>query len=127
MFGINNLHVQKLISELQATSCTLEEWNDEAVLQQVFQYHLKKQTRSDINWIEFIRNWRDKESEIIELQTSLVQVYGPKYKISPRELRGWKSMLRHMGCNKITPYNKDQSEVRNIDDKVYSWYSLMFY
>jgi hypothetical protein len=71
LFDINNLHVQKLISKLRATLCILEEWNNKAILQQVFQYNLKKQIRLDINWIEFIQNWRDKESEIIELYTFL--------------------------------------------------------
>ncbi|CAG8497188.1 1539_t:CDS:2 [Diversispora eburnea] len=37
------------------------------------------------------------ESGIIELRSSLLQLYGHKYQMNSRELCGWKSMLRHMG------------------------------
>ncbi|RIB06040.1 hypothetical protein C2G38_2218079 [Gigaspora rosea] len=88
-----------------------QEWNNEILLEQIFRYHLKKRTKSNINWIEFIHNWKNQESKIIELRTSLAQLYEPKYQINSRELCAWKSMLRHIGCTEITPYNKDQSEI----------------
>ena len=62
--------------------------------------------------MEFIETWKNQESEIIELQNSLKQLYGSKYQMNSRELCAWKSMLRHMGCIEITPHDKDQSEVR---------------
>ncbi|RIB13847.1 hypothetical protein C2G38_2196739 [Gigaspora rosea] len=57
-----------------------------------------------------VRKLKNQESEIIELRTSLAQLYEPKYQINSRELCAWKSMLRHIDCTEITPYNKDQSE-----------------
>lgn len=113
LFGVDNEYTQALISELQIPSCTPGEWNDLPLLQQIFEYHLKKRTIADINWMGFIENWKNQQSEIIELRTSLMQLYGSEYQMNSREFCAWKSMLRHMGCVEITPYNKDQSEVRN--------------
>ncbi|CAG8848192.1 37426_t:CDS:2, partial [Gigaspora margarita] len=59
LFGISNLHVRKLISKLRMASCASDEWNNEILLEQIFRYHLKKRTKSDINWIEFIYNWKN--------------------------------------------------------------------
>ena len=82
------------------------------LLQEIF--FLRKQTKSDLNWMEFIENWKNQQSEIIELRTSLTKLYGSNYQINPRELCAWRSMLRHMGCVEITPYNQNQCEVRII-------------
>ena len=114
LFGIDNEYTQALINQLQIPSCTLEEWNNSSLLQQIFEYHLKKRTKSDVNWMGFIENWKNQQSNIIELRTSLMQLYESKYQMNSRELCGWRSMLRHMGCVEITPYNKDQCEVRNL-------------
>ena len=114
LFGIDNEHTQALIGQLRIPLCKLEEWNDVLLLQQIFEYHLKKRTKSDINWLGFIENWKNQQSEIIELRTSLMQIYGSKYQISSRELCAWRTMLRHMGCVEITPYNQNQYEVRII-------------
>ncbi|CAG8609867.1 6041_t:CDS:2, partial [Diversispora eburnea] len=110
LFGLENIYTQELIRQLKVPSCTLEEWNDESILQEIFKYHFKKQMKSNINWMEFIRLWKNQKSEIIELQSSLKQLYGSEYQINLCELCAWKSMLRHMGCKEITPYDKNQSE-----------------
>ncbi|GBC08314.1 hypothetical protein RclHR1_08010004 [Rhizophagus clarus] len=65
--------------------------------------------------MEFIENWKNQQSEIIELRTSLMQLYGSEYQISSSEFNAWKSMLRHMGCIEITPYNKNQCEIFSSD------------
>jgi hypothetical protein len=114
LFGIDNEYTQALIGQLRIPSCKLEEWNDVLLLQQIFEYHLKKRTKSDVNWLDFIENWKNQQSEIIELRTSLMQVYGSEYQINSRELCAWRTMLRHMGCVEITPYNQNQCEVRII-------------
>jgi len=67
LFGIDNEYTQALISQLQIPSCTSEEWDDVFLLQRIFEYHLKKRTKSDINWIGFIENWKNQQGEIIEL------------------------------------------------------------
>ena len=54
-----------------------------------------------------------KPQNLIELGTSLTQLYGSDYQINSRELCAWKSMLRHMGCVEITPKDvADQSKVK---------------
>ncbi|RGB28771.1 hypothetical protein C1646_672977 [Rhizophagus diaphanus] len=76
--GKSPAHVwsQALISELQIPSCTLEEWNNLPLLQQIFEYHLKKRTKSDVNWMGFIENWKNQQSEII---------CGSEYQMKSRE------------------------------------------
>ncbi|POG57757.1 hypothetical protein GLOIN_2v1791345 [Rhizophagus irregularis DAOM 181602=DAOM 197198] len=76
LFGVDNEYTQTLISKLQIPSCTPEEWNNLPLLQQIFEYHLKKRTISDVNWMGFIENWKNQQSEIIELRISLMQLYG---------------------------------------------------
>jgi len=113
LFGIDNEYTQALINQLQIPSCTSKDWDDKIILQQIFEYHLKKRTKSNLNWMGFIENWKNQQSEIIELGTSLTQLYGSDYQINSRELCAWKSMLRHMGCVEITPKDvADQSEVK---------------
>lgn len=114
LFGIDNEYTQILISQLRIPSCILEEWNNVHLLQQIFEYHLKKRTKSNINWMGFIENWKNKECEVIELRTSLAQLYGSNYQINSREFCAWRTMLRHMGCVEITPSNENQSKVKNI-------------
>ena len=48
---------------------------------------------------------------MIELQTQFKKLYPSNHNINDRELRAWKSMLRNVGCTKITPFDKEQSEV----------------
>ncbi|PKY38364.1 hypothetical protein RhiirA4_510181 [Rhizophagus irregularis] len=84
---------QALISELQIPSCTLEEWNNLPLLQQIFEYHLKKRTKSDVNWMGFIENWKNQQSKIIELRTSLMHLYGSEYQMKSREFCAWNQCL----------------------------------
>ena len=62
----------------------------------------------------FIENWKNKQGEVVELRTSLTQLYGPNYQINLRELCAWRSMLRHMGCVEITPNNENQSMINKM-------------
>ncbi|PKC61290.1 hypothetical protein RhiirA1_424999 [Rhizophagus irregularis] len=50
----------------------------------------------------FIENWKNQQSEIIELRTSLMHLYGSEYQMKSREFCAWKSMLRHKGCIEYT-------------------------
>jgi hypothetical protein len=77
----------------------------------LFSYHLRKRTISNINWQQFFQNWLAQKSTIIELHDTLKKMYPPNYLHDERELRVWRAMLRAAECTEITPFSKDQSEV----------------
>src|SRR5207244_5620286 len=103
LFDIDKEYTQTIINQLQIPSCTLKEWDNMPLLQEIFEYHLRRRTKADVNWMGFIENWKNQQSKIIELPTSLTKLYGSNYQVNLRELCAWRSMLRHMGCIEITP------------------------
>ncbi|CAB4496020.1 unnamed protein product [Rhizophagus irregularis] len=77
---------EKLFVENLWQMCGLKkEWNNLHLLQQIFEYHLKKRTKSDVNWMGFIENWKNQQSEIIELRTSLMHLYGSEYQMKSHQ------------------------------------------
>ncbi|POG66256.1 hypothetical protein GLOIN_2v1879980 [Rhizophagus irregularis DAOM 181602=DAOM 197198] len=65
---------------------------------------------SIINWQLLFNDWRSETSTIIELRTQFKKLYPFNHNINDRELHAWKSMLKNVGCTKITPFTKEQSE-----------------
>jgi hypothetical protein len=86
-------------------------WNNEMLLNNIFNYNLRKRTISNINWQQFFQLWLAQKSTIIELCGMLKKIYLPDYLYNERELRAWRTMLRTTGCTEVTPFSKDQSEV----------------
>ncbi|CAG8730189.1 21031_t:CDS:2, partial [Rhizophagus irregularis] len=68
---------------------------------------------SIINWQLLFEDWCSEASTIIELRTKFKKLYPSNHDINDRELRAWKSILKNVGCTKVTPFNKEQSEVRS--------------
>ncbi|CAB4488471.1 unnamed protein product [Rhizophagus irregularis] len=54
----------------------------------------------------------NQKSSIIELTQKLKEIYPVGYIIKDREFRAWKALLRHAGCIKITPFEKEDSELQ---------------
>lgn len=81
-------------------------------MNKLFKYHLKKRALSSVNWKSFFNEWQN-QSSIIELTQKLEKLYPVGYVIKDREFRIWKTLLRHAGCTKITPFGKEKSEVIN--------------
>ncbi|GES86464.1 hypothetical protein GLOIN_2v1767687 [Rhizophagus clarus] len=108
LFGMENSKVQRMI--LSTPSCTLEEWDDDDVMDEMYRHHLRQRIPTIINWQLLFKDWHSEASTIIELQTQFKRLYPSDHKITDRELRAWKSMLKNVGCTRITPFNKEQSE-----------------
>jgi hypothetical protein len=111
LFGLEHPMTQKAINTQQIPTCSPTFWNNETLMDNIFNYHLRKRTLSNINWQQFFQNWLAQESTIIELREELKKIYPPNYLHDERELRAWRAMLRAAGCTEITPFSKDQSEV----------------
>jgi len=54
LFGINNTLTQQLIDAIKIPSCSLNDWNNDVLIEEIFSYHLKQQTNSYINWRDFL-------------------------------------------------------------------------
>ena len=123
-FGLKNSLIQKKIATQKISKCTPVSWNNEAITNNIFDYHLKKQTIANINWQQLFQNWLNQPSTIIELRGMLQQLYPYNYTFNERELRAWHALLKAMRCVEITPYSKDQSDV-NIYFSISSLCSIL--
>ncbi|CAG8514000.1 12658_t:CDS:2 [Dentiscutata erythropus] len=54
-------------------------------------------------------NWKNQESNIIELTTKLQEIYPPDYTIEDCELHVWKTLLQYTGCTNRTPFGKEST------------------
>ncbi|CAB4381917.1 unnamed protein product [Rhizophagus irregularis] len=68
------------------TQCTLNDWNDEYILERLFDYHVKRRTLANANWKYFFTSWVKTENPIIELEPALHAIYPKGYEFSEREL-----------------------------------------
>jgi len=93
----------------QLSKCTLSDWNNETIMEKLYELHLKRNIRRSVKWRQVFQNWIQQKSNVIELHTHLSKIYDLDYEFQERELRAWHIMLRATGCTNITPYNKDVS------------------
>ncbi|RIB19236.1 hypothetical protein C2G38_2036215 [Gigaspora rosea] len=114
LFGLDHQYVQKLIHELQVSTCSLSDWNNTNLMTLIYKYHLKRYTYAQVNWQQLFDNWLLQESTVIELQLTLCNLYPKNYTLKDREYRAWESFLRHVGCVGITPFDKKQSKASLI-------------
>ena len=89
--------------------CTLADWNNEIIMENLYELYLKRNIRRSIEWRQVFQNWIQQKSNIIELYTHLSKIYDLDFEFQERELRAWHTMLRATGCTNITPYNKEIS------------------
>ena len=83
-------------------------------MKQLYDYHLKQKTIANLIWHQFIFDWLEQESPIIELYSQLQILYPKNHQFSDRELRAWQSMLRDVGTHNVTPWSNKESEVIHI-------------
>ncbi|RHZ82228.1 hypothetical protein Glove_110g47 [Diversispora epigaea] len=86
--------------------CTPNDWNNEDILQQLFNYHVKRRTIASVNWKFFFKTWNESENPIIELELSLCAIYPSGYEFSERELGAWKTMLHAIEESKYQLWTK---------------------
>ncbi|RHZ81289.1 hypothetical protein Glove_122g140 [Diversispora epigaea] len=114
LFAINHPITLDIINQAhqeiyQLPKCTLANWNNEMIMEKLYELHLKRNIRRSIEWRQIFQSWKQQKSNIIELYTHLNNIYDLDYKFPERELRAWYTMLHATGCTNITPYNKDVS------------------
>ena len=113
LFGLDNSIIQQLIKKHRVPTCKLQDWQDQSIMQILFDYHLKRRTLANINWHQFFISWAESNVTIIDLKSNLKPLYPHNYKFDEREFRAWKAMLHASGCTNITPWSHDESEVNS--------------
>src|SRR5260364_4052 len=116
LFGLKDPKVQALLTngaKKNICTCTSLEWNDELVLQQIFDIHIKRRKLSmpNNNWKVLFTKWITQQSSIIQMPQILYSIYPPNFVFHHKELAAWRSMFKACGCTNITPYSKEESDV----------------
>ncbi|CAB4425863.1 unnamed protein product [Rhizophagus irregularis] len=94
--------------------CTLNDWNDEYILERLFDYHVKRRTLANANWKYFFTSWAKSENPIIELEPASHAIYPKGYEFSERELGAWQTMLKAVGTTNITPWLSEESKSHQL-------------
>jgi hypothetical protein len=119
LFGINHSLVQSKIQELYkkvfSETCTLDDWNNEEIIQHMFKLYLKKHVPGNEElWYRVINRWYNQKSTIIEIKKFICEVYNDNHEIGARELRAWRAIFGAIGCKNITPFEGDVSNVNIV-------------
>ncbi|RIB02582.1 hypothetical protein C2G38_2227446 [Gigaspora rosea] len=110
LFGLDDSDVQSLIRQHHVPTCLPKNWSNYALMKFLFDYHLKRRTLADINWHSLFLKWQESQTNIVELYSSLGDIYPPDYQFSDREISAWRAMLRASGCQNITPWAPEESK-----------------
>jgi hypothetical protein len=111
LFGLDSPITKDLIQQHRIPICTPDDWNDESILNQLFDYYVKRRTVANANWKCFFTNWTKSKNPIIELEPALRAAYPKGYEFSERELGAWQTMLKAAGATNITPWSCEESQV----------------
>ena len=111
LFGLEHPLTQEVLSKQRIPKCDETFWHNKNIMNHLYNYFLRRQTISNVQWHEFFIDWKNNPCTIIELYSSLTALYPPQYNFKDRELRAWKSMFKAAGCHEITPFTKDKSKV----------------
>ncbi|RHZ54903.1 hypothetical protein Glove_421g102 [Diversispora epigaea] len=110
LFGLEDQIIQQKLNKFRIPRCLPHEWKNFDLMNNLYQYHLRRQSLANINWYNLFIRWNQNENNIIELNSELKLLYPPDYKFSNREIGAWFSMLRATGCFNITPWLQNESE-----------------
>ena len=88
LFGINHSIVQLKIKELLPNICTLDDWNNEEIMQHMFKIYLKKHVPGNEELLYRIcyRKYNQK-CTIIEMKSFICEFYNDNHELYMRELR----------------------------------------
>ncbi|CAG8530252.1 29980_t:CDS:10, partial [Racocetra persica] len=87
----------------------IEDWQNDQIMNKLFNYHLRKNINASINWKNLFINWQNQESNLIELTTKLKEIHPPNYTVKDRELCTWRALLQYIGYTNIIPFGKDST------------------
>ncbi|CAH1766189.1 13749_t:CDS:2, partial [Entrophospora sp. SA101] len=109
LFGFEHPMTKQNIQIGKIPKCTPISWNNEKIMDAIFNYNLKKRI-PNIDWRRVFQSWLDQKSTIIELHGKLKNLYPYNHEFSEREMRAWRAMLRATRCTEITPVSIDKLE-----------------
>ncbi|PKB97410.1 hypothetical protein RhiirA5_384682 [Rhizophagus irregularis] len=114
LFGIEHpVTINALKNYVESPICSVNEWGNIEVMSQAFEKHLKRKISVvGLNWHKFFIEWKEQESNIIELIMHLKPLYPLDHEFTDRELRAWRKMMKSVDCTNITPYKKQ--ELKNL-------------
>ena len=78
---------QKLCSHQLPNKCTLADWNNEIIMENLYEMYLKRNIRRSVEWCQVFQNWIQQKSSIIEIYAHLSKIYDADYEFQERELR----------------------------------------
>jgi hypothetical protein len=110
LFGLENATTKEVLSQDRSPKCTPDDWIDSEIMEQAYNYYVKRRTISNIAWRSFFAEWRE-EQTIIELWSTLAKFYPHNYGLTVREKRAWRAMLSGVGCTNVTPFSRMVSQV----------------
>jgi len=110
LFGLEHKMTLQNLAKQQIPSCDPTFWNNEDIMYQIYNYHLKKRTIANVNWFYFFDTWKN-QSTIIELKMALQNFYPTNHVFNVREIAAWRAMLKATGCTEISPFEKEKSNV----------------
>ncbi|RHZ62249.1 hypothetical protein Glove_341g69 [Diversispora epigaea] len=108
LFGLEHTYTQSVLQQSHISKCQPSQWNNEELMNHLYEYHLKRQTIVEINWLQLFKQW-ESNGYIIEINTTLSNLYPKKYQFNDREMQAWSSMLKVTGCTNVTPFNSNIS------------------
>lgn len=111
LFGLEHLLTKKILANFKIPKCDARFWENINIMNHLYNYHLRRQTKSDIQWHQFFIRWKNNSSTIIEFNSLLAELYPSGYTFKERELRAWKAMLKAAGCHNVTPFEDNESKV----------------
>ncbi|RHZ89316.1 hypothetical protein Glove_16g30 [Diversispora epigaea] len=108
LFGLEHTYTQSILQQLSIPRCQPSQWNDEEIMNGLYEYHFKRRTIANVNWLQLFKEW-ESWGNIFEINTVLVRLYPKNHKFSNQKMQAWNSMLKAAGCTNITPFNNDIS------------------
>ncbi|RHZ65438.1 hypothetical protein Glove_315g50 [Diversispora epigaea] len=116
LFGIMYPVVQSILQQFpnDLRICTPNKWNNSDFLQQAFDQHIKSRkiiTSILLDWKKLFDDWLLQKSTIIQIPKMLQKIYPIDYQLQDKEIRAWKAMFKACGCNNVTPFEKDISNI----------------
>ncbi|CAG8625611.1 5163_t:CDS:2, partial [Dentiscutata erythropus] len=67
LFGLEKPHTQNLTQSIKIPTCSLDKWNNNQIMECVYNYHLKRRLSTYVNWFEWFNQWQEETLTIIEL------------------------------------------------------------
>jgi hypothetical protein len=114
LFGLEHRMTLQNLAKQKIPSCDPTLWNNEDIMYQIFNHHLKKRTIANVNWFYFFDTWKN-QSTIIELKMALQNLYPTDHVFSVCEIAAWRAMLKATGCTEISsPFEKEKSNVTKL-------------